>query len=117
MTRGRGYIRTLDIAHPPLSSAVVEKILDEEIAQARSSHAYRVVKVIHGSGTVLKPGKLKEAVKMWAYRNRSRIRCVIAGEDYHLLDASTQQLRKELGAIADTDLGVANTGITLIWIR
>lgn len=110
-------IRTIDIAHPPLSSAVAEKVLDDELSHARQTHSCRVLKVIHGSGTVTAPGTLKQAVKNWAHQNRRRIRCTIAGEKYDLHHAETQELRKECGQIPDTDLGVANPGITIVWIR
>ena len=111
------YIRTIDIAHPPLSSEAAEQLLDDEAQNVRNAEGYRVIKIVHGHGTFARPGVLKQTVGNWAYRNRSRIRGVIPGEEYRITDSLTQEMRKECGQIADADLDTANPGITMIWIR
>jgi hypothetical protein len=111
------YIHTIDIAHPPLSSDKAVEVLDDKVTQTRYEQKWRVLKIVHGYGTSERPSVLKQVVQNWAYRNRSRIRSIIVGEEYHLHNLPTQELRKECGQIQDADLGAANQGITLIWIK
>ena len=111
------YISIIDISHPPLPSDTAEKVLDDEVTRMRSTHRWRVLKVIHGHGTLKRPAVLKQVVHNLAYRNRTRLLAVIPGEEYNIHDAQTQEMRKQCGQVADTDLGASNTGITLIWIR
>lgn len=111
------YIRTIDIAHPPLNSENAEMVLDDEVRQIRSAQNWRVLKIIHGHGTDERPSVLKQVVYNWAHRNRTRLLAVIPGEDYNILDAKTQKMRKQCGQESDQDLGKSNPGITLIWIK
>jgi hypothetical protein len=111
------YVHTIDIAHPPLASGIAEKMLDDELIQIRSMNKWRVLKVVHGQGTNEHPAVLKQVVRNWAHRNRARLRAVIPGEEYDILDAKTQEMRKQCGQVEDSDLGVSNPGITLIWIK
>jgi len=111
------YFHTIDIAHPPLTSGAAEEVLDDIVNQIRSTQKWRVLKIIHGHGTQERPAVLKQVVLNWAYRNRSRLRVVIPGENYNILDAATQEMRKECGQVLDPDLGISNTGMTLIWIK
>ena len=110
-------VHTIDIAHPPLSSGAAEKVLDDELLHIRFTKEYRVLKVIHGHGTIEHPAVLKQVVYNWAHRNRARLRAVIPGEEYDILDAQTQEMRKQCGQVEDPDLGKSNPGITLIWIK
>ena len=111
------YFHTIDIAHPPLTSEKAERVLDDEVNQVRSTHQWRVLKVIHGYGTNERPAVLKQVVQNWAHRNRTRLLAVIPGEDYDILDAKTQEMRKQCGQVPDPDLGKSNPGITLLWIK
>lgn len=111
------YIRTIDIAHPPLTSEAAENLLDDEVRAVRSSKEWRVLKIVHGYGTHQRPGVLKEVVRNWAYRNRSRFLAVISGEEYDAFHPDTMEMRKECGQIEDRDLGTQNLGVTLIWIK
>jgi hypothetical protein len=111
------YIRTIDIAHPPLLSGAAEKLLDDELRNVRSTKEWRVLKVIHGYGSHERPGVLKEVVRNWTYRHRAKLLAVIPGEEYQMFDAKTIEMRKACGQMHDPDLGVCNLGITLIWIR
>ena len=111
------YILTIDIAHPPLTSENAERVLDDELTQIRSAQQWRVIKVIHGYGTNERPAVLKQVVQNWAHRNRTRLLAVIPGEDYDILNAKTQEMRKQCGQMPDADLGKSNLGITLLWIK
>ena len=111
------YIHTIDIAHPSLTSENAERVLDDELKQVRSTQQWRVLKVIHGYGTNKRPAVLKQVVQNWAHRNRTRLLAVIPGEDYDILDAKTQEMRKQCGQVPDADMGKSNPGITLLWIK
>ena len=111
------YIRTVDIAHPSLTSQAAEQVLDDEAHTIRSEHTWRVLKVIHGHGTSERPGVLKQVVQNWAHHHRARLLAVIPGEQYSILDTQTQEMRKQCGQVADEDLGASNAGITLLWIQ
>ncbi len=111
------YIHTIDIAHPPLNAEAAEKILNDEVNHIRSAKELRALKVIHGHGTNERPAVLKHVVHNWAYRNRTHLMTVIPGEDYHILNTQTQEMRRVCGQVADEDLGAANSGITLIWVK
>jgi hypothetical protein len=110
-------IHTIDIAHPPLKSDDAELLLESELQCACLSKEQCVLKVIHGYGSYERPGVLKEIVRNWAYRNRTKLSAVIPGEEYAMFDAKTIEMRKVCGQISDPDLGTGNPGITLIWIQ
>jgi len=111
------YIYTIDVAHPPLPAQRAEQLLDDALQMIRMSPTYRVLKVIHGKGTIEKPGILKSVVQNWAYRNRQRFKAWIPGEQYSLFDPTTQELRSVCGQVNDRDLGASNTGITVFWVK
>jgi hypothetical protein len=111
------YIYTIDIAHPPLTSEHAEKMLDEKASEVFSAQNLRVLKVIHGYGTGIRPAILKQVVYNWAHRNRKRLRAIIPGEMYNILDVKTQEMRSQCGQVKDEDLGAVNPGITLIWMK
>lgn len=111
------HLRTIDIAHPPLSSKVAEEVLDEFLRETRLSKNVRVLRIIHGHGSSRRRGSLRNFVLDWAYTNRKRIRAVIEGDHYHVFDQKTQEMRKEWGQSADADLGAFNHGMTILWIK
>jgi len=110
-------VHTIDIAHPPLKSDDAEQMLEHELRSARLSKDRYVLKVIHGYGSDERPGVLKEVVRNWTYRNRAKLLAVISGEEYHIFDVKTIEMRKACGQMFDPDLGASNPGITLIWIK
>ena len=86
-------MRTIDIAHPPLSSKIAGDALDELLREIRLSKNVRVLKIIHGHGSSRSGGSLKNLVLDWAHTNRNRIRAVIEGDHYHVFDKKTQEMR------------------------
>jgi len=110
-------VRTIDIAHPPLTSNKAEHMLEDELRSARLSKERCVLKVIHGYGSQERPGILKEVVRNWTYRNRAKLLAVIPGEEYNMFDPKTIEMRKVCGQMFDSDLGASNPGITLIWMK
>jgi hypothetical protein len=111
------YLHTIDIAHPPMFSDEAETFLDESLRLVKASPTLRVLKIIHGQGSAERPARLKDITQNWAYRNRTRLRAVVAGEEYQLFNATIQELRKECGQEPDADFGAANAGITIVWIK
>jgi hypothetical protein len=111
------YIRSIDIAHPPLKSDDAELLLENELQNVRLSNKQCVLKIIHGYGSYERPGVLKEVVRNWVYRNRTTLSAIIPGEEYSMFDKNTIEMRKMCGQISDPDLGAGNPGITLIWVK
>lgn len=109
-------ILTIDIAHPPLTSAEAEAVLDEAFRTIQLSSSLRVLKVIHGYGSHGKGGTLKTFVRNWAFTHRSRIREVIDGENLSPFNPTVQQLLSSL-EIPSGDIGSPNDGITVLWLR
>ncbi len=107
----------LDVAHPPRHPDVVEREVQEAVSEVRNSSSRRVLKIIHGHGSTGKGGSSKDIVRNWAFRNRTRFKAIIDGENFDLFDPETQRMRSEVGQFADVDLGSANRGITIIWVK
>lgn len=112
-----GVLVTVDVAHPPRHPDDVEGELDEAAARVGRSGQHRVLKVVHGYGSSGRGGSTREVVRNWAFRRRARFRAVIAGESYALDDEATRALRLAVGSYADPDLGGANRGITIVWVK
>ncbi|MBM2839726.1 MAG: hypothetical protein HW412_254 [Bacteroidetes bacterium] len=110
-------ILTIDVAHPPRHPDSVEEELLHAWSQVRNSPDLRVLKIIHGYGSSGKGGSTKEAVRNWTFRNRHKFKTVVDGEDYDLYDATTAVMRTEVGPYNDSDLGAANAGITIVWVK
>ena len=108
---------TIDVAHPPRRPEEVENDLLDAWETVRNSPALRLVKIIHGYGSGGKGGATREWVRNWAFTHRGRFRGILNGEDYTLHDSRTQALRREIGQYSDTDLTMANPGITIIWVK
>jgi hypothetical protein len=108
---------TIDVAHPPRHPDAVESALLDAWESVRNSPTLRVVKIIHGYGSGGKGGATRELVRNWAFRQRGRFRGIINGEDYSLLDPSTQDIRREIGQFPDSDLTMPNPGVTIIWVK
>jgi hypothetical protein len=109
-------IVTVNVAHPPLSGADAEKLLDETLRSMRASSTRRVLKIIHGYGSSGKGGTLRETVRNWCFRRRSQVLAVIPGEDATPYDARTQEVAQACGVSAVADLGPANDGMTILWV-
>ena len=110
-------ILTIDIAHPPLDGTSAEDLLNESLKKVHLSSQLRVIKIIHGYGSSGRGGSLKTLAINWAYGNRNRIKCVIAGEGTDTFDADVLQLAQECDLSIRNDLGYANEGMTIIWVK
>ncbi len=108
---------TIDVAHPPRSADVVEHELLEAWNRVRNSSALRILKIIHGHGSTGRGGSTRLVARNWAFRNRARFNAVIEGEAYDISDDQTVAMRRAVGQYPDPDLGEANPGITIVWIK
>ena len=108
---------TIDIAHPPLTGAQAEALLDDSLRMVNGSPLLRVLKVIHGYGSSGKGGSLRTVVGNWSYRNRNKIRASIAGESFSPFDGEAQHLGAECGTSVLSDIGPANRGMTIVWVK
>lgn len=107
----------IDVAHPPRDPGTVEDELLDSWSHVRNSKNLRLLKIIHGYGRSGKGGTTKEYVRNWAYENQQRFISVVPGENYDLFNSIVQEMRRELGEYGDIDIGKANSGITLIWVK
>ncbi len=110
-------IHTIDIAHPSRHPDIVERELLDGWTKVRTSPSLRILKIIHGHGSSGRGGTSKEIVRNWAFRNLAKFKSVINGENYGMFDSATQKMRSEIGQYADVDLGSANAGVTVIWVK
>ena len=110
-------ILTIDVAHPPRHPDDVEEDLLRAWSQVRNSPSLRILKIIHGYGSGGKGGATKDVVRNWIFRNANKFKHTIDGENYNLYNASTQEMRKQVGDYADTDLSSGNAGITIVWVK
>lgn len=110
-------VLVIDVAHPPRRPGDVEDELLHALSEVRNSDSLRILKIIHGYGKSGKGGGTKEVVRNWAFRNRARLKSIINGEEYSLYDASTQEMRQQVGGYSDPDLGAANPGVTVVWVK
>ncbi len=110
-------LHTVDIAHPPLRGEDAERELDEILRKVRGSDCLRGLKIIHGYGKSGTGGVLKVLVLNWTFRNKRRLRGVIPGEQYSVHDRQTQEMRSQVGQVADPDLDAGNPGITIVWVK
>jgi hypothetical protein len=108
---------TIDVAHPPRHPDRVEEELLDAWQRVRNSSDLCVLKIIHGHGSRGKGGSTKDVVRNWAFRQKGKFLATIPGEEYALLQEVTARLRQEVGSFPDPDLGSANPGITIIWVK
>ena len=116
-TRAESPIFTIDVAHPPLPQQAVENLLLRTVSQLSNHPNTRVLKIIHGYGSSGKGGKTKEVVLNWTFRNKSRFRKVLKGEEYTPFNREVQEMRTEVGLFEDVDLRTPNPGITICWLK
>jgi hypothetical protein len=95
----------------------LEQELQDALSRVRVSPSLRLLKIVHGYGSSGRGGSTKATVENWAYRERNRVRSVIAGESYGLFDETTRRMRAEVGHYQDADLDAGNRGITLVWVK
>jgi hypothetical protein len=107
----------IDVAHPPRRPEEVETALLEAWSGVRNSGTLRVLKIIHGHGSSGKGGTTRTVVRNWLFRNRSRFKGIIEGEAYTVFDERVVSMREVAGQFSDRDLGAANSGITVVWVR
>ena len=110
-------VLTIDVAHPPRRPDEVEGELLEAWSQIRNSSSLRILKIIHGYGSSARGGSTKDLVRNWIFRNRTKFRDTIHGEDYGLYQTVTQEMRKEVGRYTDPDMDSGNAGITIVWVK
>jgi hypothetical protein len=113
----QSVILTIDVAHPPRHPDDVEEEILLAWSQVRNSSSLRILKIIHGYGSGGKGGATKDVVRNWIFRNRNKFKQIIDGENYNLYNASTQEMRKQVMAYTDVDLGSVNSGITIVWVK
>ena len=85
--------------------------------KVKNSSSLRVLKIIHGHGSSGKGGSTKDVVRNWLFRNRTKLRAIIDGENYSMFDGDVQEMRTEVGQFGDSDLGSANQGVTIVWVK
>ena len=117
MSSTQSPILTLDVAHPPRHPDIVEQELLDAWSRVRNSSLLRILKIVHGHGSLGKGGATKETVRNWAFRHRMKFKAVIDGESYSIYVDGTREMRTEVGSYEDADLENANAGITLLWIK
>lgn len=106
-------VLTIDVAHPPMSSAEAEDALDALLREAASGGGVALIRVIHGFGSRGKGGVLRTTVRNWAYRRRGKIATVIPGEDYSSLLPEVGEMLTGRG-ISIGEVGPAGPGVTLL---
>ena len=108
---------TINVAHPPLSGGAAEQLLDESLRSIRSSSSLRILKVIHGYGSTGKGGTLRTTVRNWCYTKGAQVRGVLPGEDASPFDERARAIASACGISASADLGPANDGMTIVWVK
>jgi hypothetical protein len=91
-----------------------------EAIRAAKRDGIRVLKVIHGYGSTGKGGKLCVGLrKSFGLRKQEGvIRDFIPGEDFSVFDTVTLRLLEQVPDIrGDSDLGMINEGITVLWLK
>ncbi|MDH3252923.1 MAG: hypothetical protein OEM41_09030 [Ignavibacteria bacterium] len=107
----------IDVAHPPRKPEEVEDALLEAWSRVRNSDSLRVLKIIHGHGSSGRGGSTRTVVRNWLFRNRARFNDIIEGEEYDVLDGRVMAMRGATGQFPDMDLGAANAGVTVVWMK
>lgn len=117
MEGGVSLIRTIDIAHPPLSSAEAERLLEDELRRAVLSGNVRVLRVIHGYGSSGRGGTLKTLVANWAYTRRAKFSLVVPGERFSPYDRDIRERIMEPGGPGLQEFADANEGVTFLFLK
>jgi hypothetical protein len=107
---------TIDVAHPPMSSAEAEQALDELLRTLAPGGPTRIVRVIHGYGSGGKGGTLRTAVRNWAFRRREKLRMVIPGDDFAPFESEFGRVFQESG-ISLWEAGSSGPGVTFLILR
>ena len=111
------FIHTINIADLPLAPDEATHVLDEIVNVIRFNHKWRAMKIIHGNGGMSHASTLKNVVRNWANRNRENFKGIIPGEKYSRFNPTILEMQKVCGTFTDSDLGVENSGVTLIWVK
>jgi hypothetical protein len=107
---------TIDVAHPPMSSAEAEQALDELLRTLAPGGPTRIVRVIHGYGSGGKGGTLRTAVRNWAYRRRGKFALVLPGEEYSPFLPEVRGHLSPAGDATLSDLADTTEGMTLLFL-
>lgn len=110
-------VYTIDLAHPPHHPDRVEEELQYAWQKVRNSSSLHLLKIIHGYGSSGRGGSTRTLVRNWAFRNRSRFRSIISGEEYTLFNNATQDMRRAIPSFDDPDIVHGNPGILVIWVH
>ncbi len=116
MKPARSLMLTIDVAHPPMRMDELDIELSKAHRMVLADPGLRILKIIHGYGSTGTGGSMKEAVRNWGFRNRSKFKAVIEGEHYSLYDELVRQMRIQV-SYQDSDLETGNPGITVIWVK
>ncbi|MEY4384775.1 MAG: hypothetical protein RLY20_58 [Verrucomicrobiota bacterium] len=114
-----GVIRVLNIEADFPSLDEARRRVAEEIRRAKRE-GVRVLKVIHGYGSSGKGGTLNHGLrKSFALRKQEQvIKDFVPGESFEIFNATTLALLEAFPALrGDPDLGQANLGITMVWLK
>lgn len=107
---------TVNIAHPPLSGADAEQLLDESLRSIRGSSTHRILRIIHGYGSSGRGGTLRDTARNWCFSRRSKFRAALPGEDVTPFNSRAQEIAAACGISVTSDLGPANDGMTIVWV-
>ena len=72
----------------------------------------RVSTALDGKG-----GTLRTTVRNWCYTKGAQVRAVLPGEDASPFDERARSIASECGISAADDLGPANEGMTIVWVK
>jgi hypothetical protein len=112
-------IRTVNIEADLPTLEEARRVIIEHIRKAKRE-GVRLLKVIHGYGSSGKGGTLCHGLRRsFALRKKEGvIREFVPGEDFSVFDERTLNLLETIPALrGDPDLGAANPGVTLLWLK
>lgn len=100
----------------------LEEARRDAIAAIRAAKrdGIRVLKIIHGYGSTGKGGTLAVGLRksFRLRRKEGQIREFIPGEDFSVFDEATLLLLEAMPEVrGDSDLGRANPGVTVLWLK
>ena len=110
-------ILNIEAGFPTLDDARRQVVA--EIRKAKRE-GVRVLKVIHGYGSSGKGGTLNHGLrKSFALRKKENvIKDFVPGESFDIFNATVLALLEAVPALrGDPDLGQANLGITILWLK
>ena len=92
-------------------------MLDDSLRKVKLSPHLRLIKIVHGFGSSGRGGTLKALVRNWTYARRSRVKISIPGEQITPFNPDVQELAASCEISVSADLGAANDGATIVWVK